>query len=121
MSADPDAPADPNRRSGGHIVRNMIYRHDSARNLEIVTGWQDQGTREYNQKIVPPAKMELHSKHPCHDLNTQLLRCSLDCPAEMKLAGRIATCNTERKALMVCLTKQKHWKPEPPSAWYRFW
>ncbi|RNF10771.1 hypothetical protein TraAM80_01332 [Trypanosoma rangeli] len=121
MSADPEAPADSNRRSGGHVIRNMIYRHDSARNLEIVTGWQDQGTREYNQRIVPPAKLELHPKHPCHALNSQLLHCSLDCPAEMKLAGRIATCNTERKNLMVCFAKNKAWKPAPLSGGYNFW
>lgn len=120
MSADPEVPVDPNRRSGGHVIRNMIYQHDSSHNIEIVTGWKDQGTREYNQQIAPPAKLDLSPKHPCYPLNEQLVRCSLECPMEMKLAGRIASCNSERKNLMVCLTKNKSWKEEPVSAWYKF-
>nr|CCC47744.1 conserved hypothetical protein [Trypanosoma vivax Y486] len=109
MSAAPDAPVYPNRRSGGHVIRNMIYQHDHGHNLEIVTGWKDQGTRQYDQQTVPPASHQLSQKHPCYAINRRLLECSLSCPEEMKLAGRTASCNTERKNLMVCLTRNKGW------------
>lgn len=123
MSADPDAPANPNRLSGGHIVRNMIYSHDSNNGLEIVTGWADQAVREFDQEIVRPAKHDLPSSHPCAALNQDLIKCSLSCPPEMKLGGRTATCNMERHALMKCFVKNKHWMEPPASntAWYRFW
>lgn len=117
MSADPDAPTDPDRRSGGHIIRNMIYRHDNSHNLEIMTGWTEQGTREYNQNTVPPAKTDLPKRHPCYVLNSDLLRCSEGCPQEMKLAGRIAMCNSERHAAMRCFVKSKNWREEPSSRW----
>lgn len=121
MSADPDAPADPSRRSGGHVVKNMIYKHNGS-NLEIITGWQDQGTRELNQEIVPPAKMDIHPQHPCWKLNAALLACSFSCPEEMRLAGRVASCNDERHALMQCFTKERKWAPTiEPKPWYKFW
>lgn len=109
MSSDPDAPADPSRLSGGHVIRNMIYSHDASGDLEIVTGWQEQGVREYNQEIVRPARQDLSRRHPCYTLNAELLKCSLSCPPEMKLGGRTATCNTERQALMKCFVKNKAW------------
>ncbi|KAK7196939.1 hypothetical protein NESM_000636600 [Novymonas esmeraldas] len=123
MSADPAAPADPSRVSGGHIVRNMIYAHDEGRNLEIVSGWSEQGTREYNQETVRPANANMDKNHPCFTLNYELLRCSHSCPPEMKLGGRTATCNTERQVLMQCLVKNKKWRPEEVAgkSWYRFW
>lgn len=123
MSADPTAPADPSRVSGGHIVRNMIYAHDENHNLEIVSGWAEQGTREYDQETVRPANPSMHSSHPCASLNTELLRCSYACPNEMRLGGRTAVCNTERQALMQCLVKNRKWKPEGDAEkpWYRFW
>lgn len=129
MSADPDAPADPKRQSGGHVVRNMIYAHDGNHNLEIVTGWADQGLREYDQDVVRPAKRDLPASHPCYQSNADLLRCSLACPPEMKLGGRTATCNAERHVLMRCVSSNRRWEErqqqqqqqaEAP-AWYRFW
>lgn len=123
MSADPEAPADPSRVSGGHIVRNMIYSHDQNHNLEIMSGWSEQGTREYNQETVRPANEGMHKSHPCFNLNFDLLRCSESCPPEMKLAGRTATCNTERKLLMQCMVKNKKWRPDTTTqkSWYQFW
>lgn len=125
MSADPEAPADPSRLSGGHIVRNMIYSHDNNNNLEIVSGWTDQGVREYDQEVVRPARRDMNKAHPCFPLNQQLLRCSLACPPEMKLGGRTATCNAERQQLMKCLVRNKRWTENEAEAtrwpWYRFW
>ncbi|KAL7701355.1 hypothetical protein N2W54_003338 [Lotmaria passim] len=123
MSADPEAPTDPSRVSGGHIVRNMIYSHDQNHNLEIVSGWSEQGTREYNQEIVRPANENMNKHHPCFALNRDLLRCSESCPPEMKLAGRTAQCYSQRTLLMKCLVKNKKWTPEmvPKKSWYQFW
>lgn len=104
-------------------MRNMIYSHKNSGSLEIVTGWSDQGLREFDQEVVRPAQRDLPKNHPCAVLNADLLRCSLGCPPEMKLGGRTATCNTERQALMRCLVKNKRWvEPQGPgTAWYRFW
>ncbi|EPY34170.1 hypothetical protein STCU_00085 [Strigomonas culicis] len=124
MSADPDAPANPGRISGGHIIHNMIYSHDDANNLEIVSGWKEQGVREYNQEVVRPAKLNMHKKHPCYNMNTELVKCSLLCPPEMRLGGRTATCNVERQALMKCLVKNKKWSEKEYmelKPWYQFW
>ncbi|KAG5497620.1 hypothetical protein JKF63_03885 [Porcisia hertigi] len=123
MSADPEAPADPSRVSGGHIVRNMIYAHDESHNLEIVSGWSEQGTREYDQETVRPAMVDMDKGHPCFALNQDLLSCSYRCPPEMKLGGRTAVCNSERQKLMRCLVKHRQWKPEmrEGTPWYRFW
>ncbi|AIO00742.1 hypothetical protein LPMP_311510 [Leishmania panamensis] len=123
MSADPEAPANPSRFSGGHIVRNMIYAHDENHNLEILSGWSEQGTREYDQETVRPANTNMDKSHPCFSLNQDLLRCSYRCPTEMKLGGRTATCNTERQVLMRCLVKNKQWRPSEADKrqWYRFW
>nr|CCC90288.1 conserved hypothetical protein [Trypanosoma congolense IL3000] len=121
MSADPEVPVDPNRRSGGHVVRNMIYQHSSNHEIEIVTGWKDQGIREYNQKLVPPGQLKVSPRHPCYDLNGILVQCSLKCPEEMRLAGRVAICNPERKDLMKCLARNKAWKEGPPLPWYKLW
>ncbi|CBZ29215.1 conserved hypothetical protein [Leishmania mexicana MHOM/GT/2001/U1103] len=123
MSADPEAPADPSRVSGGHIVRNMIYAHDENHNLAILSGWSEQGTREYDQETVRPASANMNTGHPCFSLNQELLRCSYSCPTEMKLGGRTATCNTERQVLMRCLVKNKQWKPDETKRrpLYRFW
>lgn len=124
MSADPEAPADPRRISGGHIVRNMIYSHDQSNNLEIVSGWSDQGVREYNQETVRPADLGMSKRHPCIELNQELIQCSDSCPREMLLAGRTAVCNTQRQALMRCLVKNKQWREEAAegkASWYHFW
>lgn len=126
MSADPSEPAVPGRISGGHVIKNMIYKHKANNEMEIITGWNDSlGCREYNQEIVPPARLEgLHQRHPCAEMNQQVVTCSLRCPQEMKLAGRTAICNEERKALMQCLVRHKKWTEGvdglPPSRpWYR--
>lgn len=121
MSADPEVPTDSTRVSGGHVVKNMIYRHEGS-DLEIMTGWKDQGTREYNQEIVPPAKLDMDKQHPCFKLNKDVVECSLRCPNEMRLAGRVASCNDERRLLMQCLTRHKQWTPPVVSKpWYVFW
>lgn len=127
MSADPEAPADPQRMSGGHIIRNMIYSHDDGNNLEIVTGWTDQGGREYDQEVVRPGKRNLSKAHPCYELNADVLRCSFACPSEMKLGGRTAVCNAERKLLMQCFVRHKKWREGEAASgttkpWYtRLW
>jgi hypothetical protein len=123
MSADPEEPVVPGRLTGGHVIKNMIYKHKGNNEMEIITGWSDQGCREYNQEIVPPARVEgLHKEHPCVALNAQLVECSVKCPSEMRLAGRTATCNEERKVLMQCLVRHKTWvaPAEPARPWYRW-
>eukprot|EP00331_Platyophrya_macrostoma_P025418 CAMPEP_0176461664 /NCGR_PEP_ID=MMETSP0127-20121128/34800_1 /TAXON_ID=938130 /ORGANISM="Platyophrya macrostoma, Strain WH" /LENGTH=97 /DNA_ID=CAMNT_0017853421 /DNA_START=483 /DNA_END=773 /DNA_ORIENTATION=+ len=94
----------------------MIYKHNGNNQVEIVTGWTDQGAREFNQEIVPPARFDLDGRHPCAGLNRTLLECSVRCPSEMRLAGRCASCNDERHELMKCLTKQKRWVPPAEDA-----
>jgi hypothetical protein len=122
MSADPDEPVVPNRLTGGHVIKNMIYKHKPGNEMEVMTGWNDAGgNREYNQEIVSPARVEgLHKRHPCVSFNEALIQCSVSCPKEMKLGGRTAMCNEERKVLMQCFTKHKKWEePSDSTPWYR--
>ena len=121
MSADPDEPVIANRLTGGHVIKNMIYKHKPGNEMEVMTGWNDGGgCREYNQEIVSPARLEgLHKKHPCFALNEKLIKCSLQCPNEMKLGGRTAMCNEPRKELMQCFTRNKKWEEPAEQPWYR--
>ena len=107
MSSDPEAPVDPTRYTGGHVVRNMIYTHNHNNDLQVMTGWNAQSNREYNQHIAPPADERMDKRHPCFDDNSKLVKCSLACPEKARLAARIAECNEDRKQLMTCLTKNK--------------
>ena len=107
MSSDPEAPVDPTRYTGGHVARNMIYTHNHNNDLQVMTGWNAQSNREYNQHIVPPADERMDKRHPCFELNTELVKCSLACPHKARLAARIAECNEGRKAMMMCVTRNK--------------
>ena len=121
MSADPDLPVDPNRYSGGHVIRNMWYNKTSS-GMEVMNLWREVGSHEWNQWVVPPASENMSRKHPCFKLNDALLQCSDRQPDMMMLAGRCAVCNEDRKALMVCLTKNKAWKePAATRPWYQLW
>lgn len=109
MSSDPDAPSDPSLRSGGYVIKNMIYDGSTKGQLEVISHWRAyEGTRHVEQFYVPPYKQNMPRQHPCYSTNRLLGTCCEDkCDPEMMLAGRTAMCNEERKALMQCLTKAR--------------
>ncbi len=110
MSSDPDAPSDPALTSGGYVIKNMIYDGSTKGQLEVISHWRAyEGVRHVEQFYVPPYKARMPRHHPCYDVNRALgVCCEEKCDPEMMLAGRTAMCNTERHALMKCLTKVNH-------------
>ena len=108
MSADPSTPIDPSARTGGFVLRNLIYDGTSKGELEVMTHWRaTEGTRVVDQYNVPPFKTMMHRQHPCFELNRRLAECADRCDPEMLLAGRCAICYKERQLLQRCLTKLK--------------
>ena len=124
MSADPDTPVAHERYSGGHVMKTVWYtRSTTGSQLQVLNIWDHIRSREWNQWLVPPSVENMHREHPCLNLNDALLKCSDAQPEMMKLAGRCAICNDERQKLMVCLTRNKAWKPVKKEAklWYQLW
>jgi hypothetical protein len=136
MSADPTTPTDNTVRSGGYVVKNMIYTSEAngaaSGDLEVFAGgWG--GNREPNQTIVPPARVAMAARHPCAGDNEALLRCSLGCEPVMRLAGRAAQCHAERKLLQRCLVVNSKWealdraeqtaaaKAQAARPWWQLW
>ena len=108
MSSDPDAPTDPNIRSGGFVIRNMIFDSSSHGQVEVMSHWRSyEGTRHVDQYNIPPYVERMSHNHPCFGVNTRLRECADRADPEMLLAGRCAQCNTERQALMKCLVKSR--------------
>jgi hypothetical protein len=114
MSSDPSIPGDATVRSGGFVVRNMVYENKSGgANLEILSHWRAaEGTREFDQLTVPPYRKSIPKHHPCRELNMELERCFVKLDPQMRLAGRCAACNVERQKLMQCFTKNKEFDEE---------
>lgn len=107
MSADPDAPADPTLRSGGYVIKNMIYDGSTRGQLEVISHWRAyEGIRNVEQFYVPPYQTKMPRDHPCWQVNRALgVCCEEKCDPEMMLAGRSAMCSEDRKKLMQCLVK----------------
>jgi hypothetical protein len=123
MSSDPRLPVDSGILSGGYVIRQPVYKAEMGSNSEVKirghTGLWDM-PHEVEQELVSPFNPKLNELHPCSELNARLGKCSMQCPPEMLLAGRVAACNEERKALMVCFTKHKKWTmPENPPLSYK--
>ena len=106
MAADPNTPYDPDARTGGFVIKNMIYDGSTKGQLEVIGHWRSyEGTRLVDQYNIPPYKPLMTKAHPCYDVNRALGECSDRLDPEMLLAGRVSACNMERQALMRCLTK----------------
>jgi hypothetical protein len=108
MSADPNTPTDPTLRTGGFAIQNAIYDGSNKGQLEIISHWRAyEGTRHVNQYDVPPYKPLMQRTHPCWFVNQKLGECQDALDPEMLLAGRCASCNLQRQALMKCLVKYR--------------
>lgn len=118
MSADPNDPTWGNRLSAGRVVRTPFYSKDGSElklNMDHETN-----PRIADQKTIAPYDPFMDYCHPCFDLNEALDKCSESQPNEMRLNGRVAACNEQRKAMMQCMVKNKKWRA-PKREWYEFW
>ena len=108
MSADPSQPGDLDVLSGGFVLKNLMYELNPFGSGKVLLSAVKPGTKQAEQRTIPPYTPALPSSHPCAFENDQLAKCNATIDAQVLLGGRCAICNSERKNLMKCLTKHKY-------------
>ena len=118
MSADPSVPGNAGTQSGGYVIKNIMYNtNGGSDNVKVFGGkFQITGNVTAEQYMIPPSREDMPSAHPCAELNRTVLRCNEKLDSDMRLAGRCAACNEERKALMKCVTTHKTWEADQRKA-----
>jgi hypothetical protein len=128
MSADPSTPSDANRQSGGYVVKNIMYNTQGGSDSVQVFGGKFAVNRivTAEQFIIPPSREDLPGNHPCAVANRAVFACNEKLDENMRLAGRVAACNEQRKELMRCFTTHKDWevqekRRQAKRPWWQFW
>jgi hypothetical protein len=119
MANDYDPRVPPNNSLTGGIVFKNFFYEGVGDNLRLFDYQQKSGTKDANQKTVPPFNPNMHAKHPCIDANVAVGKCNESCERTMMQAGRVAMCNKERHALMKCLASNKKWVEPEPQPWWK--